>query len=164
MKLGADGLAFDTIVASGGSASQPHYVPTQKHLEDNTALLIDMGVRVGGYNGDFSRTILLGKVSDEVRTVYTAVQEANDVCKKACVAGVTGKKLYELQESIYEKYDLVPRMPHSFGHGLGLEVHEAPLLRPNDQALQKNMVVTIEPGYYVEGKFGVRIEDVVVIK
>lgn len=123
-----------------------------------------MGVRVGGYNGDFTRTILLGSVSDEVRTAYSAVQEANEACKKTCVAGVTGRKLYELQESIYTKHGLTPQMPHSIGHGLGLEVHEAPLLRPNEQTLQKNMVVTIEPGYYVEGKFGVRIEDVVVIK
>lgn len=165
LELGADGLAFDGIVASGASASQPHYQSTHKNIEDNTVLLIDMGVKVDGYNGDFTRTMLLGNVDEEIRRIHIAVTETNQQCRKACIAGITGEKLYEIQKGIYTKHNLNSNMPHSLGHGLGLEVHEQPLLRPNSQQiLQKNMVVTIEPGYYVPGKFGVRVEDVVVIR
>ncbi|KKS31068.1 MAG: hypothetical protein UU93_C0023G0005 [Candidatus Amesbacteria bacterium GW2011_GWA2_42_12] len=164
LELGADGLAFESIVASGASASQPHYQSAHKHIEDNAVLLVDMGVKVDGYNGDYTRTILLGTVDEELHRIHRAVTETNQQCQKACVAGVTGEKLYELQRSIYTKHQLDPNMPHSLGHGLGLEVHEQPLLRPNpQQILAKNMVVTIEPGYYEPGKFGVRVEDVVVI-
>jgi len=151
-------------VASGASASQPHYQSTRKSIENNTVLLIDMGLKVDGYNGDYTRTMLLGNVDEELRRIHSAVTETNQQCRKACIAGVTGEKLYELQRGVYTKHTLDPNMSHSLGHGLGLEVHEQPLLRPNPhQILQKNMVVTIEPGYYVPGKFGVRVEDVVVI-
>ena len=105
LELGADGLAFESIVASGASASQPHYQSTRKHIEDNTVLLIDMGLKIDGYNGDFTRTILLG-MSMNNRRIHNAVTETNQQCRKACIAGVTGEKLYELQRSIYTTHHL----------------------------------------------------------
>jgi Xaa-Pro aminopeptidase len=161
---GADDLAFDTIVASGAGASQPHYHSTNKVVENNTVLLVDMGMKIGGYHGDFTRTLLLGEVADDIVHAYRVVSEANAACKKICKLGVTGEELYKEQQRIYKNYRLPEVMPHSLGHGVGLEIHEQPFLRPvPEQILEKGMVITIEPGYYVPGKFGIRVEDMVEI-
>ncbi len=163
--LGADGLSFDPIVASGEASSQPHYVPTRAKIQNNAVLLVDIGVKVHGYCGDRTATIVLGRVHSEIEHVMRVVSEAHDTCVAMIADGVTGKQLYDALWGVYTNYGLPATMPHSLGHGLGLEIHELPFLRPlQDQILKKGMVITIEPGFYVEGKFGVRVESGVVVR
>jgi len=165
LQLGADGLSFDPIVASGAASSQPHYIPTHAKIQQNTVLLVDVGVKVGGYCGDRTATFALGNVHNDVEHIIRVVEEAHNTCVALVADGVTGKMLYDALWKVYTNYGLPAEMPHSLGHGLGLEIHEPPFLRPlEDQVLQKGMVITIEPGFYVEGKIGVRVESGVVVK
>ncbi|MBI5151560.1 MAG: aminopeptidase P family protein [Candidatus Pacebacteria bacterium] len=165
IEVGGDGLSFDPIVASGVGNSQPHYRTSSKKLEKNGVILVDVGVKYHGYCGDLTRTFLVGDVSDEVKNVYAAVEAGHDACVKQVRIGVTGAQLYETLYSSFRESGFLQPMPHSLGHGVGLELHEGPHLKPSaEQALQKGMVVTIEPGIYRAGKFGVRIESMRVIE
>lgn len=164
LRLGADGLSFDPIVASGAASSQPHYTPSRAKIQNNAVLLVDIGVKLGGYCGDRTATFVVGHVPAEIEHVIRVVREAHDRCVAMVADGVTGKQLYDELWRVYVNDGLPATMPHSLGHGVGLEIHEAPFLRAlEDQPLKKGMAVTIEPGYYVEGKFGVRIESAVIV-
>ncbi|MDR0222228.1 MAG: aminopeptidase P family protein [Oscillospiraceae bacterium] len=164
MELGADGAAFPTIAASGKNSAVPHAAPTDKPLENGDFLIIDFGASVDGYSSDMTRTVVVGKPTENMKRVYDAVWSANTDALKAIRAGVTGKLLDNVARSTLEAWGYENFFGHSLGHGVGLEVHEAPALSAkSDSTLKEGMVLTVEPGVYIPHKFGVRIEDMAVV-
>ena len=161
-KRRTDGLAFDTIVASGENTSKPHAVPTDRKILENDIITIDMGCRVNGYCSDMTRTIFVGSVPDYIKPVYDLVLKNQVQTIDQMKDGVSTRLLNKMVENDFKLngYDLI----HSLGHGVGLDIHEAPYVSyRSDAQLKENMVVTDEPGIYIPGKFGVRIEDTVQI-
>jgi len=162
--LGSDGVSFDTIVASGHRSALPHGAPTDKVVEVGDFVTFDFGALYNGYHSDTTRTVVMGMANSWHREIYTVVQEAQYRGLKAAKPGITGKELdAEIREYLesrgYGKY-----FSHGLGHGVGLEIHELPNINSRgDIVLQEGMVFTIEPGVYVQGKGGVRIEDTVVL-
>lgn len=159
---GAEGLAFETIVASGPNSSMPHAIPTDRKIEEKDIVQFDFGCKVNGYCSDFSRVLFVGEITDEQRKVYDFVFKQYDNVLKSLSEGVEIKEILKKSDQEYKEagYDVL----HSFGHGLGLDIHEEPILSSKyDTKLKKNMVVTIEPGVYLPGKFGIRIEDTVLV-
>ena len=161
-KQRTDGLAFDTIVASGENSSKPHAIPTERKIQKEDIITIDMGCKYNGYCSDMTRTFFVGKVPDEVKPIYdlvlkNQVQTLNDY-KEGSNIRVLSKMV--INDFKLNNYDLI----HSLGHGVGLDVHEPPYINyKTDLPLRENMVITDEPGIYIPGKFGVRIEDTVQI-
>jgi Xaa-Pro aminopeptidase len=164
MDFGGDGNSFDTIVASGVNSSVPHATPTDKKIEPGEFLLIDFGAKFNGYCSDTTRTIALGKPTDEMLRIYGAVMSANVDAQKAVRPEVTGKLIDNVARHTLEVWGYEKYFSHGLGHGVGLEIHEAPTLSSkSSNTLLENSVVTIEPGVYLNGRFGVRIEDMVVV-
>jgi Xaa-Pro aminopeptidase len=168
LSLGADSSAFETIAASGKNSAIPHASPTDKQLENGDFLILDFGAVVDGYHSDMTRTVVIGKPSDAMKRVYDAVKSANEDAMRAIRSDVSGKLLDNVARSTLEAWGYESYFGHALGHGVGLEVHEKPSLsgktnQKHNLSLQENMVVTIEPGVYIPGKFGVRIEDMVVV-
>jgi Xaa-Pro aminopeptidase len=166
LELGADGIAFDIIAASGKNSAIPHATPTNKQLEDGEFLIMDFGAVVDGYHSDMTRTVVIGKPTETMKRVYDAVWAASTDAMEAVRADITGKLLDNIARTTLEAWGYEPYFTHSLGHGVGLEVHEKPQLSlkaKTGMSLRENMVVTIEPGVYIPGKFGVRIEDMVVV-
>ena len=161
-KQRTDGLSFDTIVASGENSSKPHAVPTDRKIQDIDIITIDMGCKVNGYCSDMTRTIFVGEVPEEIKPVYDLVLKNQIQTLEAYKDGASTRLLTKMVENDFKlnNYDLI----HSLGHGVGLEIHEPPYVSySSDTQLRENMVVTDEPGIYIPGKFGVRIEDTVQI-
>ena len=159
---GADGLAFDTIVASGCNSSKPHAKPTEKKIEAGDAITIDMGCKYNGYCSDMTRTIFAGYVPVQIQKIYDLVLKNELQTLKEYKDGVSIRLVSKMVENDFKLngYDFV----HSLGHGVGLDIHEMPFINgKNDNSLKANMVVTNEPGIYIPGSFGVRIEDTVLI-
>ena len=157
-----DGLAFDTIVASGENTSKPHAVPTNRKIQEQDIITIDMGCKVQGYCSDMTRTFFVGSVPEEIKPVYDLVLKNQTQTLEEMKDGMSTRLLTKMVENDFKLngYDLI----HSLGHGVGMEIHEAPYVSyRNDATLKENMVVTNEPGIYLPGKFGVRIEDTVQI-
>ena len=157
-----DGLAFETIVASGENTSKPHAVPTERKIQKQDIITIDMGCRVNGYCSDMTRTFFVGSVPEEVKPIYDLVLKNQIQTIEQMKDGENTRLLTKMVENDFKLngYDLI----HSLGHGVGLEIHEAPYINyKSDLPLKENMVVTNEPGIYIPGKFGVRIEDTVQI-
>jgi Xaa-Pro aminopeptidase len=161
---GASGPSFETIVASGPRTALPHARPTGKRLRKNELVVLDLGVILGHYCSDMTRTVHVGRASERVRGWYLAVQEAQEAGVAAAKAGVTCGEVDAAARGVLKMHGLDAWFVHSTGHGLGLEVHEEPKVA-RDQAtrLEPGNVITIEPGVYVEGVGGIRIEDDVVI-
>lgn len=161
---GAEALAFETIVGSGVNSAQIHSSPTDRQIENGDIILLDFGCKYQGYCSDISRTIFVGSVSEEQRQIYNIVLEAQLTATKNIKAGMQCCEADALARDVIKNngYDFA----HSLGHGVGVEVHENPVISPkNDkEKLENNMVFTIEPGIYLENKFGVRIEDTVVLE
>ena len=160
--LGATDRAFDTIVGSGENSSQIHSIPTDRVIKDNDIILLDFGYVVNGYCSDMSRTIFVGGITDEQKEMYNLVYRTQMNAINNIKVGITSKEadLLGRQFILDAGYDYA----HSLGHGIGTEVHEEPVISPKrDTVLVKNMVFTIEPGIYFDGKFGIRIEDVVLL-
>ena len=158
----ADGISFETIVASGENTSKPHAVPTNRKIQNEDIITIDMGCKVNGYCSDMTRTFFVGKILEEVKPIYDLVLKNQIQTLKDYKDGMSTRLVSKMVENDFRlhKYDLI----HSLGHGVGLEIHEPPYISyKNDTLLKENMVVTDEPGIYVPGKFGVRIEDTVQI-
>jgi Xaa-Pro aminopeptidase len=163
-RLGADGTAFETIVASGERSALPHAHPGERPIHANELLLIDMGARVAGYCSDMTRTHSVGKWAPKARRMYRAVLESQLAAIEAVKPGVTCSGVDRAARDVLRGYGLEEAFVHSTGHGLGLEIHEGPRVgRKEKTKLVPGMVVTIEPGVYVEGAGGVRIEDTVVV-
>lgn len=162
---GADGLAFDPIVAAGANAALPHATARDDYeIQNGDALLIDFGASYNGYNADITRTFFVGEVSSFSRAFYETVLAANEAGKAATMAGVTAHTVDDTVQKVLENSQFAEFILHKTGHGLGLDVHEAPqIMRGNDQVLKAGMVITIEPGLYRNGECGVRIEDDVVV-
>jgi len=163
-KNGADALSFPPIVVSGPNTSLPHGVPGERKLEYGDFITMDFGCMVNGYCSDMTRTVALGFVSEEMSTVYETVQRAQAAGIAATRAGVTGQAVDAAARQIIVDAGYGQFFGHGYGHSLGLEIHEAPNCNPaNDQPLPAGAVCSAEPGIYLPGKFGVRIEDVVIV-
>lgn len=164
-KLGADGAAFPTIVASGVRSAMPHGRASAKLLAAGDFVTIDMGAMVGGYCSDLTRTFILSPMTGEQEKVYALVSDAQVKSLAAVKPGRTGKEVDAVSRDIIGGAGHGEHYGHGLGHSLGLAVHEAPRLAPNsDRILEPGMVVTVEPGVYVTGWGGVRIEDLVVVR
>jgi Xaa-Pro aminopeptidase len=161
---GSEGFAFPSIVASGPRSALPHAHSSARELESGDFLLMDFGAVVDGYCSDLTRTVVIGRASDEHRAVYDIVRVANQLGAAGVRAGITGRDADALARDYIERAGFGPLFGHSLGHGIGLEVHEAPrLARTSEGVLAEGAVVTIEPGLYRPGWGGVRIEDDVVL-
>lgn len=162
---GAGGLAFDSIVAFGSNSAFPHAVVTDKTLEEGDPVVIDAGAQVENYSSDLTRTVLVGNVSSEVRRAVEVVSEAVDVAIDAIREGIAAEEVDTKARDIIRRAGLGKYFVHSLGHGVGVEVHEKPrLAQGSKDFLKDGMVVTIEPGIYIPGKYGVRIENMVVVR
>jgi Xaa-Pro aminopeptidase len=163
-RRGASERSFETIVASGKRTALPHARPTAKRLRKNELVVLDLGVILGRYCSDITRTVHVGRASPRTRAWYRAVQDANQAATAAVGKGVTCGKVDAAAREVLMKNGLEQYFVHSTGHGLGLEVHEAPrVARGQSIRLQPGNVITIEPGVYIEGVGGIRIEDDVVV-
>ena len=159
---GAEGNAFDTIVASGVNSSIPHAVPTDKVIEAGDTITIDMGCIYKGYCSDMTRTIFAGYVPEEIKPIYELVLKNQRQVINEIAEGVNFKNISRMVENDFKLhgYDFI----HALGHGVGMEVHELPFFSSKvDFIAKENMVVTDEPGIYIPGKFGVRIEDTLIV-
>jgi Xaa-Pro aminopeptidase len=165
MKVGgASGPSFETIVASGKRSAWAHARATPKLLKKNELVVMDQGAILRGYCSDMTRTVFLGRPSDRVRRLYHAVLEAQQAAKAAIGPGATAHEVDAAARQTLKRYKLEQYFTHSTGHGLGIEVHEMPRLARGEKfVLEEGMVVTIEPGVYIEGLGGIRIEDDVVV-
>ncbi len=162
---GAEGLAFPLIVAAGEWGSRPHAHPRQRPIREGEPIVIDMGVRVDGYCSDLTRTIVLGRPDQRLRQIYDIVLTAQLTAEELVRAGMTGEEAHMLAQRVIAEAGYGEHFGHGLGHGVGLLVHEAPRLAPRSRdVLRPGMVVTIEPGIYIPGWGGVRIEDMVVIE
>ena len=163
-ELGADAPAFETIVASGPNAAKPHARPTDRPMEAGETVVIDAGAMVDGYNADCTRTFATGPLPDELKAGYEATLEGQLAGLEAVRTGVTGVDADAAARDRIEAAGLGEKFGHGLGHGVGLEVHEAPRLsRESTDTLATGNVVTVEPGVYLEGLGGIRIEDLVVV-
>jgi Xaa-Pro aminopeptidase len=162
--LGASGPSFETIVASGPRSAWAHARPSSKSLAKNELVVLDQGAILRGYCSDMTRTVFLGRCTGKVRRMYRAVLEAQQAAKNAIRPGIDAAAIDAAARGVLKKSGLARYFTHSTGHGLGLEVHEGPRLGKGERAaLKEGMVVTVEPGVYIEGFGGIRIEDDVVI-
>ncbi len=162
IKNGADDLAFNTIVASGKNSSMPHAVPTDKKIEAGDPITIDMGCKYKGYCSDMTRTIFAGFIPQQIRPIYDMVLK-NQIMVSECIKdGANIKNISKMLESNFKLNGF--EMLHSLGHGVGLDIHEYPFFGTKvDFYLKENMVVTDEPGIYIPNRFGVRIEDTILV-
>lgn len=164
-RAGAERLAFDTIVASGARAALPHGIASDKRIGYNELVVFDFGIIVDGYASDMTRTVYLGTPDARVREIYRIVLEAQQYCEENMRAGMTARDIDALTREPITRAGYGDSYGHSTGHGIGLEVHEAPrLARTNDAVVPARATVTIEPGIYLPEWGGVRIEDVVVVE
>lgn len=163
-RLGAEGTAFDTIVASGRHSALPHAHPTDAIIGRDQLLLIDMGAKVAGYSSDMTRTYVVGKPARKARRMYGAVLESQLAAIDTVKPGVTCAAVDKAARDVLRKHGMDKLFVHSTGHGLGLEIHEFPRIGRKDKTkLEVGMTITIEPGVYDEEFGGVRIEDTVVV-
>lgn len=164
--LKADGLAFDPIVAFGSHTSRPHHHATDRRLKRGDLVQIDVGARFHGYCADQSRVFFTGRKTAEQKRILAAVEEAQSAALWAVKAGVTTHELDRIARSVLGKYGLEKYFVHSLGHGVGLEIHEGVTLsekRPAEKLL-RHEIITIEPGVYLPGKFGIRLEDEILVE
>lgn len=162
---GAEALSFDTIALSGKNTSLPHGVPSDKVIERGEFVLMDFGAVVDGYHSDMTRTVCVGKPDDEMEKVYNIVLNAQLAALEKVRAGIKGCDLDKIARDIISDSGYRENFGHSLGHGVGMEIHEEPRAsQRNRNSLPENSIVTVEPGIYIEDKFGVRIEDFVVVK
>jgi len=161
-QLGAEGLAFETIMAFGESAAEPHHHPTDRPLSKGDIVKIDFGCVVGGYHSDMTRTVAFGEPKAELREVYEIVRRAQQAGVEAVRPGITGGEADRVAREAIAAAGFGEQYRHSLGHGVGLEIHEGPTLRHGgEDVIPEGAVVTVEPGIYLEGIGGVRIEDMV---
>ncbi|MGB4002646.1 MAG: M24 family metallopeptidase, partial [Bacillota bacterium] len=164
-KNGAEGIGFDVIVASGPRGAMPHGVASDKKLAQGDLVVLDFGAVYNGYRGDMTRTVSLGKATSLQRRVYDIVLRAQEAALEAIAPGKTGQEIDGIARGIIEEAGYGDNFGHGLGHGVGLAVHEEPRLSvTGTKELRPGMVVTVEPGIYLPGLFGIRIEDLVVVQ
>jgi Xaa-Pro aminopeptidase len=164
---GAEAMAFDVIVAAGENGSLPHHSPSMRPIRAGEPIVIDLGARLNGYNSDLTRTFCIGAAADpDYAKVYALVDRANLAAAQGIRAGMLCRQADELAREVIRGAGYGDFFGHGLGHGVGLNVHEFPRLGPaaEEERLAESMVVTIEPGIYLPGRFGVRIEDLAVVR
>lgn len=162
---GADAFAFDTIVVSGKNSSLPHGVPSDKTVEEGDFITMDFGARWNGYNSDMTRTVSIGQISEEQQKVYQTVLEAQRLVLDQIKSGISCLEIDRLARDYIYQNGYQGCFGHGLGHSVGIEIHELPAFNMRDTTLtQDGMVITVEPGIYLEGLFGVRIEDMIVVQ
>ena len=165
VSAGAEKTSFDTIVASGPNGSMPHAVPGMRKVREGDFITMDFGCVYKGYCSDMTRTVALGQPSDEMRNVYDIVLQAQLAGIAAARAGVTGAAIDGAARKVIQDAGYGSCFGHSFGHSLGIDIHEAPNAAPgNDKPMPDGAVISAEPGIYLPGRFGVRIEDVMILR
>jgi Xaa-Pro aminopeptidase len=163
LHYGAENMSFDPIVVSGPNTSLPHGVPGDREIQEGDFITMDFGVIYQGYCSDMTRTVALGHATEEMKKVYDTVLQAQLAGIAATKAGVTGKQIDAAARQVITDAGYGDYFGHGYGHSLGMEVHESPNCNPKGETpMAENMVTSAEPGIYLPGKFGVRIEDVVV--
>lgn len=161
---GAEGMSFSTIIASGTRSALPHGQASQARVTARGFVVCDFGVILAGYCSDETRTVHVGRVSADARAVYEAVKDAQQAATEAVVPEKTAGEIDRAARQVLKKAGFSRYFTHSTGHGVGLEIHEAPRVAAGqDEVLRPGMVITIEPGVYIPGKMGVRIEDMVLV-
>ena len=164
VRHGASGLAFTSIVACGAHGASPHAVSGDTRLEAGQCVVLDFGARAQGYCSDMTRVVFLGEPSAAMRHAYAVLREANETVEAMLLPGVTGAQAHAKAEEILAAGGFAGKMGHGLGHGVGIDIHEQPNLSPrNERPLVAGNVVTVEPGIYLEGEFGMRLEDFGVI-
>ncbi|MFW5941051.1 MAG: M24 family metallopeptidase [Chloroflexota bacterium] len=164
LAAGSESLPFDPIVSAGPNGASPHAVPTDRAIEEGDFLIVDWGAQAGDYVSDITRTFAVGEVSDEMRRVYELVRGANAAGKAAARPGASGQEIDRAARAVIVDGGYGDYFIHRTGHGLGMEPHESPsLVEGNESPLPEGAVFTVEPGIYLPGRGGVRIEDDVVI-
>ena len=164
VRHGASGLAFTSIVACGAHGASPHAVSGDTRLEAGQCVVLDFGARAQGYCSDMTRVVFLGEPSAAMRHAYAVLREANETVEAMLLPGVTGAQAHAKAEEILAAGGFAGKMGHGLGHGVGIDIHEQPNLSPrNEKPLVAGNVVTVEPGIYLEGEFGMRLEDFGVI-
>lgn len=163
-KRGAEGVGFDLIVASGYRSAMPHGLASHKRIEEGDLVTIDMGARYLGYHSDMTRAYPIGHISDRLLNMYRAVYEAQHLAVAAIKPGVACKDLDQLARDHLASYGFAEQFSHSLGHGVGLNIHEAPFFsKLSSDVLEAGMIVTVEPGVYFPGQGGVRLEDLLLV-
>ena len=161
---GADGISFDTIVAAGPNGAMAHHMPTDKIIQRGEPIVIDMGAKVGGYCSDITRTVVVGEPDEMFHKIYGIVLDAQLTAINKVQTGMTGEEADGLARDVIADAGYGDNFGHSLGHGVGLAVHEIPRVSPRSQdPLDINSVFTVEPGIYLSGWGGVRIEDIVIL-
>jgi Xaa-Pro aminopeptidase len=164
-EMGAQGLSFSTITASGINAAKPHAVPSEKIFKEKETILFDWGILINRYCSDITRSFYLNKKDSEFDKIFSIVKKAQDAGTNAIKAGVKAKDADKAARDIIEKSGYGKYFGHGLGHGVGLAVHEAPRLSPlTDEVLEEGMVVTIEPGIYIPEWGGIRLENMAVVR
>lgn len=163
-KLGSEGVSFDFIVVSGKNSSLPHGVPTDKKIENGDFVTMDFGAVVGGYRSDMTRTVAVGGVSEEQKLVYNTVLKAQLAAIEKIKSGAVCSEIDKIARDIIYGASYKNCFGHALGHSVGIEIHENPSFSPRcNTVLKSGTVMTVEPGIYIENKFGVRIEDMVFV-
>ncbi|MDI9609410.1 MAG: Xaa-Pro peptidase family protein [Candidatus Verstraetearchaeota archaeon] len=164
-KEGEESFAFETIVASGPRGVYPHGMPSTRKPSKGDSVVIDFGAKYGGYCSDMTRTLFFGNPDADARRAYEAVREAQEKAIENVSDGVSGKEVDAVARGILDRLGLGKYFVHGLGHGVGIEIHEAPVVGPsNENPLVPGNVITIEPGAYIPGRFGIRIEDLLVVE
>ena len=165
LRLGADGVAFSTIIASGENGSLPHAIPGDRKLKKGDMITMDFGAKAGGYCSDMTRTVALGEPSEEMRRVYETVLQAQCLCEEALAAGKNCFDIDKLARDHIDARGYAGRFGHGLGHCVGIDIHEEPRLSQKcHETLKAGMVITVEPGVYLPGVGGVRIENTCLVK
>ena len=163
--LGADGPSFPTIVGAGRNGALPHHRPDDTIIQDGDPVVIDMGSIYKGYCSDLTRTIFIGEPDDFFKKIYSIVLEAQTTAEKSIIKGITAGDADKIARDIISNSGYGDNFGHSLGHGVGLDVHESPVLGPRStDILEDGMFFTVEPGIYISGWGGVRIEDIVTLE
>jgi len=162
---GADGAAFPPIVASGPNSALPHAVPTERRIEKGEPIILDVGAKIDGYCSDMTRTVFLGNPTSDFKEIYKVVREAQVFALESVRPGMKSDEADSIARDVIKNAGFGDFFGHSLGHGIGMAPHERPSIGPlKPEVLKEGMVFTVEPGIYIPGKGGVRLEEMVLLE